>query len=84
MMVLKSCKGEVCVKPWKALHPQGDVASLAESMQKKYDKFYTAQPKVSFDTCALGYLPEREGPMDALPFNGGHWYGDGIHWSEWT
>jgi hypothetical protein len=28
MMVLKSCKGDTCRKPWTALHPSGDVASL--------------------------------------------------------
>lgn len=83
-MVLKSCKGEVCVRPWKTLHPQGNVHTLADAMDKKYDQFYSTQPKVAFDECAMGYLREVEGPQKANVFGNEYSYRDGTHWSDWA
>lgn len=68
MMVLKSCKGQVCTEPWAELHPQGDVNNLIDSLDERFDAFYQEQPKVSFSECRLGYFPEVEGPMDANRF----------------
>ncbi|RMJ21834.1 Arylsulfatase, partial [Aspergillus sp. HF37] len=48
LMVLKSCKGNTCIKPWGILHPDGSVQSLTDSMDERYDKFYEDQPKVSY------------------------------------
>lgn len=79
-MVLKSCKGNVCVEPWKELHPSGDVHSLIDSLAPDFDAFYDRQPKVSFTECKLGYLPEFEGPMNANQFGVGS--GDGRTWLQ--
>jgi len=68
LMVLKSCKGEVCVKPWETLHPLGDVHTLKHAMNPEFDTFYASQPKISFSECGLGYFPRIEGPQRALPF----------------
>lgn len=83
-MVLKSCKGEVCVKPWKTLHPQCNVNTLGDAMHEKYDYFYSVQPKVSFDMCALGYLLEVEGPQKANVLSNEYSYRDNTHWSDWA
>jgi hypothetical protein len=64
MMVLKSCKGSSCTHPWNVLHPQGNVASLTDSLRASYDAFYDEQPKVTFTKCELGYIKESEGPMN--------------------
>ncbi|KAK0388593.1 hypothetical protein NLU13_4836 [Sarocladium strictum] len=68
MMVLKSCRGEACVKPWQSLHPSGTVNSLSEALHESYDTFYVTQPKVSFTSCELGYLVEAEGPQSVFAF----------------
>lgn len=70
-MVLKSCKGETCTHPWKALHPEGDVESLTDAMKHKFDEFYAKQPKVSFDECSPGYIIAVEGPQEYDVYGGG-------------
>lgn len=66
LMVLKSCKGNTCIKPWGILHPDGSVQTLKDSMDEKYDKFYEDQPKVSYSKCAEGYIIGYEGPQDVV------------------
>lgn len=66
--MLKSCKGRVCIDPWRELHPAGDVSSLKDSLNADFDGFYESQDRVSFSDCKLGYLPEFEGPMAAKQF----------------
>lgn len=98
-MVLKSCKGKACVEPWRELHPEGDVSRLTDSLETKFDSFYATQPRVSFSKCALGYLPELEGPMEFNTFGVDSDIGFGAgelrrqaplrpvakgHWSIWT
>ncbi|KAM0420921.1 hypothetical protein ACHAPT_011311 [Fusarium lateritium] len=78
MLVLKSCKGESCVEPWKILHPDGDVASLKDALEDKFDEFYKQQVKVRFDRCEDGYLIDAEGPQV------GYQYRDGLEWHHWT
>jgi N-acetylglucosamine-6-sulfatase len=68
MLVLKSCKGAVCTAPWTVLHPEGDVQSLVQSLESRFDAFYAEQPKVSFAKCELGYIKEHEGPQEARSF----------------
>lgn len=68
LMVLKSCKGDVCVHPWKTIHPLGNVNTLKDAMSPEFDAFYASQPKISFSECAMGYFPSSEGPQRALPF----------------
>ncbi|KAB5569978.1 alkaline-phosphatase-like protein [Coniochaeta sp. 2T2.1] len=69
MMVLKSCKGQECIYPWKTIHPDGDVTSLREAMKPRFDCFYEEEmPEVHFDSCEVGYLVEAEGPQIQASF----------------
>ncbi|KAF2258996.1 arylsulfatase-like protein [Lojkania enalia] len=62
-MVLKTCKAEGCVKPWKQLHPKENVNSLKAALNPKYDHFYEVeQPRAKYDHCAEAYLLELEQP----------------------
>ncbi|RAL10658.1 sulfatase family protein [Aspergillus homomorphus CBS 101889] len=63
LLLLKSCKGAQCTSPWAFLHPGGDVATLRQALNPKYDAFYAAQPSISFAACEDGYFPEYEGPQ---------------------
>lgn len=64
MMVLKSCREVDCYEPWAALHPDGDVHSLADALDARYDEFYAGQTKVQYEFCSRGYLLDAEGPME--------------------
>ncbi|KAF2099451.1 Arylsulphatase [Rhizodiscina lignyota] len=68
VLVLKSCKGETCIHPWKELHPDGDVHSLVDALGPRFDVFYERQPKVSFLKCELGFIKESEGPLEPNQF----------------
>ncbi|KAJ5152395.1 hypothetical protein N7492_010690, partial [Penicillium capsulatum] len=68
LMVLKSCKGNTCIDPWRHLHPQGNVKTLSDAMETKYDDFYKHQPKIKFSECLSGYLIEAEGPQMASQY----------------
>lgn len=78
MMVLKSCKGENCIEPWKVLHPQGDVKSLSDALKVKFDAFYEEQTRVSFNRCENGYIIDVEGPQE--PYQ----YRQGTSWHDWV
>ncbi|KAL1988641.1 hypothetical protein VTN96DRAFT_8341 [Rasamsonia emersonii] len=78
LLVLKSCQGITCVKPWEVLHPEGDVQSLHDALNKKFDDFYSQQVKVSYDRCESGYIVEAEGPQVPLT------YRNGIAWHHWV
>jgi hypothetical protein len=82
LLILKSCKGQICREPWKNLHPEGDVSNLEEALLSEFDEFYEKQQtRVEFDYCWNGYVPEAEGPMwekDGLFFR------DGLPWHTWT
>jgi N-acetylglucosamine-6-sulfatase len=62
MLVLKTCKGNVCIEPWKSLHPAENVKNLAQALSVNFDGFYAELPKVKFEFCALGYLAWNEMP----------------------
>lgn len=62
LMVLKTCKGSDCVQPWKVLHPTGDVDSLHDALDGKFDDFYAQQESVEFTRCEKGYILESELP----------------------
>ncbi|KAH7129004.1 alkaline-phosphatase-like protein [Dactylonectria macrodidyma] len=73
MMVMKSCKGETCIKPWKVLHPEGDVRSLHDAMKTKYDSFYlraAEENSVSYNMCASGYIVAAKGLQDPSTYQG--------------
>ncbi len=82
LLVLKSCKGERCIKPWKALHPAGDVSTLRHALSPRFDAFYEKeQVRIKYERCEPGYIISAEGPqfdVDGLVFRGG------LKWSEWT
>ncbi|RBQ70217.1 hypothetical protein FVER14953_11177 [Fusarium verticillioides] len=78
MLVLKSCKGNTCIEPWKILHPEGGVTSLKDALQAKFNAFYKGQVKVRFDRCEYGYLIDAEGPQV------GYEYREGLEWHHWT
>jgi hypothetical protein len=82
LLVLKSCKGERCVKPWKSLHPAGGVSTLRHALSRRFDKFYeTKQVKVRYNRCEQGYIIDAEGPQFD---SDGLIYRDGVRWSEWV
>ncbi|KAJ9272647.1 hypothetical protein DTO212C5_1374 [Paecilomyces variotii] len=78
LLVLKSCKGSTCVKPWSVLHPNGDVQNLHDALSSKYNTFYYEQAKVSYSRCEAGYIIDAEGPQTPLV------YRDGLSWHEWV
>ncbi|KAF4957993.1 hypothetical protein FGADI_2823 [Fusarium gaditjirri] len=78
MLVLKSCKGNTCIEPWKILHPEGGVTSLKDALRAKFNAFYKEQVKVRFDRCEYGYLIDAEGPQV------GYEYREGLEWHHWT
>ncbi|KPM35927.1 Arylsulfatase [Neonectria ditissima] len=74
IMVLKTCKDRVCTHPWNTLHPNGDVQTLKQALDEKYDKFYANQPQMWFAECSLGYFADMENQEPQLEFiviNGG-------------
>ncbi|KAH8432496.1 sulfatase family protein [Aspergillus melleus] len=78
LLVLKSCQGATCIKPWEVLHPDGKVQSLRQALDSRYDAFYRKQPKVSYETCLDGYLVGNEGAQVGLEFR------DGLSWDAWA
>ncbi|KAI3325333.1 arylsulfatase-like protein [Xylariaceae sp. AK1471] len=82
LLVLKSCKEDTCVRPWRSLHPAGNVNSLDDALSARFDEFYLEQQfKVSFDRCELGYILDAEGPQfDEVDLV----YRHGLRWSEWV
>ncbi|KAI9369166.1 Six-hairpin glycosidase-like protein [Aspergillus egyptiacus] len=63
LLVLKSCQGSTCIKPWDELHPDGAVNTLSDALRSEYDEFYAGLPKVAFDVCEAGYIIASEGPQ---------------------
>lgn len=70
-LVLKTCKGNTCTNPWKALHPDGGVKTLKDALAPRYDTFYAMQPKVKFHHCAKGYIKANESPNNFNVFGQG-------------
>ncbi|KAI1770055.1 Arylsulphatase [Hypoxylon cercidicola] len=64
LFVLKSCKAETCVQPWRALHPGGNVESLRDALSPRFDSFYEDRSrKIEFDRCEMGFILDAEGPQ---------------------
>ncbi|KAI1127073.1 arylsulfatase-like protein [Nemania abortiva] len=62
LFVLKTCRAETCIHPWRALHPGGNVESLKDALSPRFDAFYeTEAQSIKFDRCEAGYIPEAEG-----------------------
>ncbi|OTB18106.1 hypothetical protein K445DRAFT_308751 [Daldinia sp. EC12] len=80
LLVLKTCAGTTCQRPWVELHPEGSVRTLADALEPRYDNFYEAQARtaqVKYAYCANGFLPDAEGPT---------WNGlrHGLRWEDWV
>ncbi|KAI0110567.1 Arylsulphatase [Hypoxylon sp. NC0597] len=64
LFVLKSCKAETCIHPWRALHPAGNVESLRDALSPHLDSFYEEESRrIEFDRCEMGFLLDAEGPQ---------------------
>ncbi|KAL4783906.1 Six-hairpin glycosidase-like protein [Aspergillus varians] len=76
LLVLKSCAGSTCIKPWAELHPDWSVQSLLDALNPQYDDFYAGLPRVAYSVCQNGYLIAAEGPQwgDVSPdgYSGGY------------
>ncbi|KAI1330737.1 alkaline-phosphatase-like protein [Xylariaceae sp. FL0255] len=60
MMVLKDCKDEVCTRPWEVLHPKAGIFTLKQALASQYDSLYASQPRMYYESCELGFIPEKE------------------------
>lgn len=64
LFVLKSCRAQTCINPWRSLHPGGNVGSLKDALSPRFDTFYeTKTEKINFEKCAAGYILDAEGPQ---------------------
>jgi len=66
-LVLKTCVGDVCHQPYKALFPSfevtgGEIYSLNQALDQRFDDYFETLPKVHFSECALGYQSRLEKP----------------------
>ncbi|KAF4462349.1 hypothetical protein FALBO_10837, partial [Fusarium albosuccineum] len=89
IMVLKTCKGRECTRPWESLHPDGRVTTLPDALREKYDSFYQQQPKMWFSECAATYIAEAENQEPIKPFGGDSTtqkreFDWGRHWQYFT
>ncbi|KAI0157877.1 putative arylsulfatase [Hypoxylon sp. FL1284] len=85
LLVLKTCAGAACQRPWRELHPDGAVRSLGDALAPRYDGYYEeeeSRPRVAYEYCANGFLADAEGPTwqaDGRPFGAG-----GARWEDWV
>lgn len=83
LFVLKSCDGSVCRDPWRSLHPAGDVSTLSDALETRFDSFYEVeQRRVEYSFCSNGYLIEAEGPM--WQTHGQMFTRGELNWDEWV
>lgn len=86
ILVLRDCKADVCRRPWKTLHPDGSVHSLADALDSAFDSFYYGQPKMAFHGCGdSAYLKELETAAHVHPYGqesalGGETFAYGNEW----
>ncbi|KAE8154437.1 alkaline-phosphatase-like protein [Aspergillus avenaceus] len=76
LLVLKSCQGISCTKPWDVLHPAGDVQTLRDALADSFDVFYQSQVRVEYGWCEEGYILEAEGAQVPAVYQG-------TRWSDW-
>ncbi|KLT43770.1 putative arylsulfatase precursor [Cutaneotrichosporon oleaginosum] len=60
LLVLKTCVGDTCRRPWSALLPRAQ--TLQDALAAQYDAYFAALPRVRYAGCALGYRAEMEQP----------------------
>ncbi|KAI0157239.1 Arylsulphatase [Xylariaceae sp. FL1272] len=86
LFVLKSCGGASCRDPWMVLHPEGDVNSLVDALDSRFDKFYEEMGRVYFAFCANGLVGEAEGPVWRGAEKGARerYLREGVAWDVWV
>lgn len=68
LLVLKTCIGAACHKPYSELIPSSfatgseEVFRLSQALNERYDDFFANLPRVRFDECALGFQSRLEKP----------------------
>ncbi|KAJ9475977.1 Arylsulfatase [Pseudozyma hubeiensis] len=62
LLNLKACQGSLCRRLWYNLFPEGEVQSLEQALQSKWDDYFDRLPRVHFDNCRDGYFPTEELP----------------------
>lgn len=73
LLVLKTCKGDTCHRPYASLFPAsgfaatGEISSLSQALDGRFDAYFRHLPRVKFSQCALGYQSRFELP---------EWHGD--------
>ncbi|TXT08809.1 hypothetical protein VHUM_02937 [Vanrija humicola] len=62
-LVLKTCLGDTCRRPYAALFPDhaGEVV-LQHALHRRYDGYFESLPKVHFSDCRLGFQTRNEKP----------------------
>ncbi|KAJ6442199.1 arylsulfatase [Purpureocillium lavendulum] len=68
LLTLKSCKGKACRDPWQTLFPKGNVKTLQEAYNCRYNRFFSEQEKVTFSRCLPGYITSAEGALAPIPY----------------
>ena len=63
ILVLKTCKGEICRHPWSEILPRTNVKLLTQAMDSQYDNYFSQLPKVSYSVCEGGYILSSEGAL---------------------
>ncbi|KAI0909963.1 arylsulfatase-like protein [Ustulina deusta] len=64
LFILKSCRAQTCIHPWRELHPVGNVESLKDALSPRFDSFYdTETESIRFERCEMGYIIDAEGPQ---------------------
>jgi N-acetylglucosamine-6-sulfatase len=48
LLVLKTCAGESCRLPWKAMFSNGKVQNLKDAMKKECDAYFRSLPDVRY------------------------------------
>ncbi|KAI0535384.1 arylsulfatase-like protein [Xylaria digitata] len=82
LFVLKSCRAETCIYPWRELHPAGNVESLKDALSSRFDTFYdTETESIKFERCEMGYILDAEGAQYERRVPKLELHQD---WHEWT
>lgn len=82
--MLKTCVGESCHAPYSTIFPPsafeatgGEVYSLGQALDERYDSYFASLPRVKYAHCALGYQTRLEkpdwSPKLAYKGDGGVW-----------
>ncbi|KAK7041413.1 hypothetical protein VNI00_009279 [Paramarasmius palmivorus] len=58
LIVLKTCIGDICSKPWSAIFSSGEAASLEDALNEEYDAYFNALPKFGYLECQYGYFED--------------------------